>query len=248
MNSVTGHLTFNDYTYRINIYFPENKKPAHEYYPVLYVLDGDKYGVLLREIVKLQSHRTSKTGVGPYIIVSIELTEEITKRRYYDFTRENKEGNASEVNQIPYPVGGAYQFNEFLQNDVKQFVYHVLNDTPQKEVLFGHSLTAYYGLHLLESKPELFTDYILLSPSIWWNQQEVLDYEFSKIDQTQSKIYIAAGELEIKLVTGVQKLKSELSHYKNVRVQIFENENHASIIPTAISSGLRHVQGNQTHN
>ena len=46
MNSITEYLTFNGYTYRINIYFPGNKKPEHESYPVLYVLDGDKYGVL----------------------------------------------------------------------------------------------------------------------------------------------------------------------------------------------------------
>ncbi len=247
MEDIKKNITFNDYEYRINIYMPEENENINENTPVLYVLDGEKYGILIKEIVKLQARNTYKTCVDNYIIVSIELTQDITKKRFYDYTRDLKEGNSAEVNNLDFEIGGAYDFNVFLESYLKKLVREELLFEPKKEVLFGHSLTAYYQIHLLESKPNLFTDYIIISPSVWWNNYEALDYDFSKLHKYNTKIYICAGELEGRLTIGVQKLKSNILNYENTCVDIFKDENHASILPTAISTGLRYIHENYNY-
>jgi len=46
---------------------------------------------------------------------------------------------------------------------------------PARRTLYGHSLSALLGLHILLTRPDAFAAYVLADPSIWWNRRAVLD-------------------------------------------------------------------------
>lgn len=76
------------YTYDIKISLPREEAPGNGF-PVYYMLDGNSYFQLGRDVVKLQSRNAPKTFIAPAIVIGIGhhgTDEEVSKRRFYDFT------------------------------------------------------------------------------------------------------------------------------------------------------------------
>ncbi len=64
---------------------------------------------------------------------------------------------------------------------------------------FGHSFSALFGLRMLFEDPSLFDNWILASPSIWWDQRTILAYEQRYADANEdlaASVFISSGERE----------------------------------------------------
>ena len=69
----------------------------------------------------------------------------------------------------------------------------------QHEVLFGHSLAGYYVLWQLFHHQASFQRYIAISPSIWWNEHELLGYASTFLKErpfAYEKLFIGVGNLK----------------------------------------------------
>lgn len=237
---------YTDYTYTIRIFIPEYIEKADQL-PIYYILDGSSYFPFASQIINLQSSNAPKTKVSPAIVVSIEHGEDRRDRRFYDFTAPAKTYVYPErfQNRDVRKNGGAKKFTEFLMKELKPIV-HQKFPSHGAEIIFGHSLGGYYALWLLFMNAAYFDRYIAFSPSIWWNQYELekLALPFIKAkDFSPSPLFIAVGGKEGFMVEDSDKMYQLLqpSFQNNIAFYKAEDENHASVVPTAMSRAIRFI-------
>ena len=134
------------------------------------------------------------------------------------------------------------------------FVQDHYRISPQDSVLAGDSYGGLFGLYTLFHQPETFGRYIIGSPSIWWDDRIILDYEAkyaAKHTDLSAKVFMSVGALEVfepepaAMVSNMELLirRLHLRNYKNLELSshVFENETHLSVIPGTMSRGLRTV-------
>lgn len=235
--------------YRITIAIPKETAPP-EGYPVFYVLDGNAYGTLFENIVALQSRRTEKTGVPLAVIVSIgyESEEVFPCQRVYDFTPQSEVVNLPEhPSGETWPTsGGAEQFLEVVK-EVKEMVRQIIDVDDARQLIFGHSLGGLFLVQMLVREPQLFSHYYICSPSLWWNEEQVLQ-EALRILQLECAIFIAVEqELKHQMYNNAQSLYCRLESLPLQSVQFYSSpvENHMSIVPTSISQALRFLMASK---
>lgn len=238
---------FTDYRYTINIYVPQDEAPE-EGFPVLYVLDGSSYFQLVKEAVRLQSRNAPKTGVLPAIVVGIGHESDMQERRFYDFT--------GQAETYIYPArfkgkgyerhGGAENFSRFLEEELKPEILANLPINKEQQTLFGHSLAGYFVLWQLFHQSSSYQRYIAISPSIWWNEHELLRFASALDNQEiQARLFIGVGELETFMVDDAQKIANRLQNDMDISFYEGLEENHASIVPTIMSRAIRFVNKNK---
>ncbi len=240
--------------YVISIHMPENPPPS-EGYGVLYVLDGDAYFQLIKEVIRLQAKRSAKTGVSEVIIVGIGYgAKDFHSRRVFDFTPP------AESDHLPLrpdgsawgDTGGAEQFNDFIENELKPAINKEFPVNQENQSLFGHSLGGLFTLMTMMNNPTSYHAYFACSPSIWWNgealMQEVPAF-MEEFEQRQAnrdiRLFLAAGGDEKEhLLIAVRKYYEKIKEMEQLSViyKEIEGENHASIIPTVLSTGLRFLR------
>jgi predicted alpha/beta superfamily hydrolase len=241
------------YTYDIKVSLPREAAPEKGF-PVYYMLDGNSYFQLGRDVVKLQSRNAPKTFIAPAIVIGIGhygSDEEVSKRRFYDFTPPAK--------HYVYPVrlknadigphGGAENFLAFLELELMPAINKKYNVDQYKQALFGHSLSGLFVLWTLFTRTKLFQYYLASSPSIWWNDHEVLTYaeqfyqKGQELTADKQKVLITVGSEESFMVDDAAILFSKLNEYAlpnlEVKHYVAPNENHASVVPTIMSRAFR---------
>ncbi|MNI36280.1 Ferri-bacillibactin esterase BesA [compost metagenome] len=245
-----------DYMYDVKVHVPQEAPPEGGF-PIYYVLDGNSYFHFARDVIRLQSGNAPKTGISPAIVVGIGHHgeyEERSKRRFYDFTPV--------ADQYIYPErlkganigvhGGADKFLDFLEQELMPVIHKKYRVDQSKQALFGHSLSGLFVLITLFKRPDLFQYYLATSPSIWWNDHEIVgtaerflrDGELENLED-RKMLLIAVGSKETFMVDDARELYSLINKHRHLNLTtdlyIAEDENHASIVPTIMSRAFRVV-------
>ncbi|WP_242144601.1 MULTISPECIES: alpha/beta hydrolase [unclassified Bacillus cereus group] len=242
---------------KYRIYISKPKQPAPDNgYPVIYVLDGNAYFQTFQEAMKVQSGRAEKTGVPASIIVGIGYPIEgvfAGAERCYDFTPYPLSVDAPpKPDGKPWPKsGGASKFLAFIQEELKPQIEKNFTINQKKQTIFGHSFGGLFALHILFTKTSAFQNYFISSPSIWWNNQLILENELKFIDKwnqmsDEVRVFLTVGGAERgHMLQDANALSERLSKLDNHKLQFAfyeaEGENHASVVPAVLSKGLRFV-------
>lgn len=164
--------------YRVRVAVPVTPPPA-EGYPVVYVLDGDDY---FEPGVALASHliQTSRGAMMPGIIVGVGYPED--SRRSYDYLPASPVSPDVERRPDGRPIiddvyGGADDFLDFLDKELKPLIQANYRIDRQRQTLYGHSYGGLLAVHALFTRPDMFQTYLLSSPSLGWNGRYVLTEE-----------------------------------------------------------------------
>lgn len=226
-------------TYTITVTIPEKPHPK-EGFPVLYVLDGAHNGALVRAIIESQMKMRKLTKISRMIVVSIEQRP---AQRFYDFTPQAAHYAVSKTFPMPQdgPFGGAHQFQQFLTQQLKP---HMASHYPigAQSTLLGHSLSGLYVLWHMLTSPKDFTHYIAISPSVWWNDEELLGYDTARVEKNPPHgLYIAAGEFERSMHGPIERLLANFNAVPH-NWYIAPEENHLSVLPAVLSRALRYVR------
>lgn len=194
-------------TYRIYVSMPvESVPPPPGGYPVVYLTDADYIFHTAADTLAMQS---VVMQAKPAIIVGIGYGkgfDAATVARFTDLT-PTPPGAA----MVPYlegtpmfegaTYGGAEGFHRFLTEELKPRIDTDYKTDKSDSTLWGHSLGGLFALHVLFNHMEAYKAYVIGSPSIVWNDGEILEGEAklaaSLADgKVAPRILLTAGGLE----------------------------------------------------
>jgi len=176
-------------TRRINVYMPPpyNESPNMKL-PVLYMPDGGIAEDFLH-VAGLLEVSIGNATMRPFILVGIENTE---RRRDMTGPTENAEDK-----KIAPRIGGSKAFRAFVRQELMPQVktrYRTTNET----AIVGESLAGLFVVETLLLEPDLFDTYIAFDPSIWWNDQKLVNDAAEHLHALKSEktLYIANSSEE----------------------------------------------------
>lgn len=240
----------NGVDYKLYISYPESYKDSTlKKYPVLYLLDADYSFAIAKNIV---DHLAQRSHLQEIIIVGIAYAGENKYRmhRTRDYTPTNSEELGVSFQEIQNKYsGGGKLFSKFIEHELIPYIDKELRTTNFRAIT-GHSYGGLFSCWTLLSKPNLFNGYIVVSPSLWYDDKLMFKIT-DKLSENKHKIkaYFTVGDREVNnqwnmpkdLKQFVEKLRTKKINNLNIKFEIGENETHNSIFPSAMSNGLRFV-------
>jgi uncharacterized protein len=111
------------------------------------------------------------------------------------------------------------------------------------------SFGGFFALYVLFCQPHTFQRYIIGSPTVWWDESAILNYEQDLATNNNSlsaKVFMSVGSCEsARMVAGFQEMANVIQNrqYEDLELitHIFEGETHISVVPATISRGLRAI-------
>lgn len=174
----------NGAVYNIKVGFPSDYNPAVENYASVYVLDGEENFDFVSNTCKEISGRLSVPNV---VVISIGWGQD----RSIDYT-------PSKVSSV---TGGGPEFLNFIGTQLIPAIeekFHV--DTARSSrVILGHSYGGVFGAYAFSTDNRLFGNYILLSPSLWFDNLISLQFEQDNRDGNKERdqlVFMGIGEAE----------------------------------------------------
>lgn len=211
--------------YLIQISIPDRAAPV-EGFPVLYVLDGNATFESAANIAKSVGAGANRLGLSPVVIIAVGYPDQNTfdvQKRALDYTPKT---SAEFQAQAKYQYGGADQFIQFLDKELKPAINSRIKVNAQQQSLFGHSFGGLFALHTFFSKPQTFQRYIAASPSLWFDNYALLNRQAewlkNKTNTTQNVMLmttVGTQELGKGPAADPDALKKQNDFYQNFKDQ-----------------------------
>lgn len=221
-------------TRTLNIYLPEGYSPdSAKTYPVIYLLDGSANEDFIH-VTGLVQFLSMIEAMPKSIVVGIANVD-----RKRDFTYPTS--IAADLKDFP-TTGKSANFIAFIENELQPFVQQKYKINGSK-TLIGQSLGGLLATEILLKKPLLFTNYLIISPSLWWNNESLLNdipkYS-ANLSKAKANVFIAVGAEGKVMEADAKKLSEVLTPYQNLKVNFVPllNENHLTILHNALYKGL----------
>jgi len=155
-------------------------------------------------------------------------------------------------------TGGAHQHMEFIENSVIKYMEENYRTDSKDRTFIGNSLGGLFGTYILLTKPTLFKNYILGSPSYWFNNkflfrlEQTIKTKAIKSKNINANVFIAIGERESKALESnhdmVQDAKTFYEKILNwqqprlrAKILIIAEANHQTAFPTTAIQGLHWI-------
>lgn len=230
----------------INIYLPEGYADEDRAtYPVIYLLDGamDEDFLHIAGLVQFNSFEWVKR-LPKSILVGIAGVD---RRRDFTFP------TTFEKDSQKYPTTGhSDKFIAFIENELQPFIERNYRVNRSKMII-GQSFGGLLATEILFKKPMLFDKYVIVSPSLWWDNGSLLNLKpeiLSASFNRPTDIYIGVGKeglapFELPRVMEVdgnllaEKIESTKSKKVKVHFDYLPLENHATALHQAVSSAFR---------
>jgi predicted alpha/beta superfamily hydrolase len=230
----------------LNIYLPEGyKQDDTTHYPVIYLLDGsaDEDFIHIVGLVQFNSFEWVNR-VPRSIVVGIANVD-----RKRDFTYPT----TVEADKKRSPTSGhSDKFIAFIEKELQPFIDKKYK-TNSSRTLIGESLGGLLAVEILFKKPGLFSKYIIVSPSLWWDNASLLKLSPDILKDTFKQkidIYIGVGKeglapteephvMETEADLLQKKIKSTKSKNVSTYLDHLPDEDHATIAHQAVMNAFR---------
>jgi predicted alpha/beta superfamily hydrolase len=147
-------------------------------------------------------------------------------------------------------TGGAQKHMEFIEGSVIKHMDKNYRTDPNDRTFVGNSLGGLFGTYILLTKPSLFKNYILGSPSYWFDNKFIFRLEKTvKVKNITANVFISIGERESKaLESHYDMVKYAKAFYEKmlnwqqpqlkVKIVVIAEANHQTAFPTTAIQGL----------
>jgi predicted alpha/beta superfamily hydrolase len=218
---------------RINVYAPPGY--AESPLPVLYMPDGG-IGEDFLHVAGLVQVSVGNGTMRPFLLVGIENTE---RRRDMTGPTESEEDR-----KIAPRVGGSEAFRKFIRSELMPQVKSRYRTTEETAIV-GESLAGLFVVETFLLEPDLFDTYIAFDPSLWWNNQRLVNQARERLRAQpglKKTLYLASSG-ERGLVEVAQRLAEALEknappgvkwHYEKM-----PEEKHSTIYHPAALKAFR---------
>ncbi len=203
---------------RLQIYTPPSSSKSPREYPVLYILDGQRYFL---SGVAIQTAMRSPRAIPEMIVVGID-THQTLRRTLFDEEKEN--------------------FTNFLVNEVVPWIDSNYK-TSKERVIFGWEAAAYFLSELILQKNEIF-DGAILTNGGYASEAKVKEFTSDK----EVYLFIANSKKDIYYISSSDAFSEILKQNapKNLRwkYRLFNDEVHESLAHLSMYKGLKYYYHN----
>lgn len=226
----------------LNIYLPEGyEKDSAAKYPVIYLLDGSADEDFIHVVGLVQFNTFEWINRLPKSIVVGIAT--VDRRRDFTFPTNIAEDKKN------YPTTGhSDKFISFIEKELQPFVEKNYRTNNSKTII-GQSLGGLLAAEILFKKPTLFNKYIIVSPSLWWDNGSLLNQKPAEI-ANKTDVYIGVGKegltptrelrvMEVDANLLAEKVKKATTKNTQVYFDYLPDEDHATIMHQAVSNAFR---------
>ena len=239
--SIGETLTLNSTTLSqqriINVYLPNSyQQNTEKHYPVIYLLDGskDEDFIHIAGLVQFASF-SSINHMPESIVVGIANID-----RKHDLTSASS--HPLDIKDLP-THGGSKKFIHFINDELRPLINKTYR-TNSTNTLIGQSLGGLFATDILFNHTAMFNHYVIISPSLWWADNELLNGPFEPKTFPQS-VYIGVGK-EGELMEGLarqlhKKIAPILNKKSQVQFKYFENLDYTETLHLAVYDAFKKV-------
>jgi uncharacterized protein len=253
---VSSNITNQDY--RLFVVMPEKyNASSEETYDVVYVLDINSEDSA--QLVQFQRTFTKLPNIPEFILVGIGFSpdEEHRGLRTAHFSPSRDEEIDTEIlalypmlsmseNARNWQTGKAREFANVLSTEIIPYVEanFVASDT---NTVMGASLAGLFLAVVLFEQPDMFENYVITSPSVWWNGFELFENtDLLNRKDLQGKVYLSVGGLEnSEMLESYNRLSNALRENDSAELiftnEVIDNQTHLSVIPISYMNGLNYI-------
>lgn len=214
-------------------------------YPVIYLMDA-WYSFQITSGATRFPMNSGAMDEAIIVGVSYSKSSKGPSSRVRDYT-------PIKANSWKLKTGNANGHARFIREIVFPYVDTNYRTKPSERTFVGNSLGGLFGAYILFEHPGMFSSYILGSPSVWFDDNHILDSRLTK-PNFPIKVYLSVGSLEQpefgereNMVAGAKlladKIRAQSGQKTLLKFRIIDGANHATAFPTTLIQGLDWVYG-----
>ncbi|MEP4102476.1 alpha/beta hydrolase-fold protein [Paraglaciecola sp.] len=221
----------------INVYLPQGySKALAKDYPVIYLLDGSIEEDFIHIAGLVQFGSFSWVEMLPEsIVVGIS---NVDRRRDFTFPT----GNERDKKDFP-TTGHSQSFIRFIETELQPYIDAKYRTTSTK-TLIGQSLGGLLATEILFKKPDLFDNYIITSPSLWWDDESLLKYT-PALYTSKKYVFIAVGKEGEEIERTARELYDKLKVLENENTHLYfeylKKQDHGDALHLAVYSAFEKI-------
>ena len=255
----------------VSVALPSGSTAGSDPLPVIYVLDP-AFSFLTTTAATAWLATASRLAGGdfpPTVVVGVGYPTDdlgaIMARRARDLTpTDGRAPQGLSLPPFPFGLGGAARFLDALVSEVMPQVEARYPADPADRTLLGHSFGGLFALFTLFRQPAAFRRYLVISPSLWWDDRIILRHEQAwadNHDNLPARLFIAVGGREqasgggwknqgfpdeaiaaVRQVDNCRELRARLDarQYPSLTLEcvVLDGEYHLTVGAAAITRGL----------
>lgn len=144
----------------------------NKHYPVIYLLDGEAHFFSTTGIIQQLSQANGNSVLPEMIVVGIENT--------------NRLRDLTPARPPIMTMDQANPFLRFLSAELIPFIDSNFQASPYR-LLAGHSLGGLTAVDILTNFPHLFNAYIVIDPSMWFQNETYLNHALNSLSEKKLK-------------------------------------------------------------
>ena len=156
------HSDILDENRKIWVYSPPD---TTQRYPLLVLLDGDAHYFSVAGMIQQLSTVNGNTIYPEMVVVAIPNTDRTRDLTPYHVTHIFRDTAFAKTS------GGGENFTKFIEKELLPYVDKKY-PTSLHRTLVGHSFGGLFVVNTLVHHPGLFTNYLAIDPSLWWDEQK----------------------------------------------------------------------------
>jgi len=239
--------------YQVFVHLPPSygQDPGRRY-PVMYVTDADYAFPIIRQIGRRLNGEGPRVEEFILVGLSYAIGDDPTVSRTRDYTASRSDRTA----RIENGGGGAAAYQAYLKTQVLPFVEDRFRADPARRILLGHSYGGLLGAQVLFNEPELFSAYVLGSPSLWHGRDAIFAAEAAYAEEHRdldATVYMYIGQFESvgdgprynrnhDMVADNRRFEQRLRsrNYPGLTItsDVLQGEDHLSVAPRGFSEAL----------
>lgn len=225
-------------------------------YPVVYVTDALYSFPLVRSVRSLVGQQG--VNIEDFILVGLPPQEGLTSKqsRSRDYTPSDPVRTPAGYYSDDVTYGGAAHYRDFLADHALPMIDARYRTDPARRVFAGHSYGALFGTYVLTTQPDMFSTYILSSPSLWFDQGLLPRMQDAAVIPAQpTRVLLSVGGYETvkegpRYSTGNDMLRQAADFTaqlqrsgRKLQVEniVIDGEDHLTVYPRVITRALLQV-------
>lgn len=243
--------------YQVWVDLPASYSTSTKPLPVVFVTDPNFAFAITRTVRNFTGQRG--TNIEDFILVGLvhdpDVTPKDSRSRDYTPTKPRRaETRGNSYNAKAY--GEAEAYRDYVESRVFPLIAKTYRADMGRKTFIGHSYGSLFGLHAMFTRPDMFQNYILGSPSLWFDDDvmsRIEDAYAAKHRRLPARVVMVAGSYETfgptqrhyennDLVGDMQRFEKRLKARGyaglDIRSEVAEGEDHFTVFHDVVTRGL----------